>query len=89
MYTSSLYKEFLRTISFPWHQNAFGGVSSGGLSVAELQEGVVRLCSIKSWQGIARASELLGAAFQKEIHNDKAKDFPPLLRNIIKYIIIL
>lgn len=63
-------------ISFPWHQNAFGGVSSGGLSVAELQEGVIRLCSIKSWQGISRASELLGGGFRKEIHNDKELPIP-------------
>lgn len=26
-----------------------------GLSSAELQEGVIRLCSIKSWQGISKA----------------------------------
>lgn len=63
-------------ISFPWHQNAFGGVSSGGLSSAELQEGVIRLCSIKSWQGISKASELLGSGFRKEIHNDKALPIP-------------
>ena len=31
-------------------------VRDGGLSVAELQEGVIRLCSIKSWQGISRVS---------------------------------
>lgn len=29
---------------------------TSGLSVAELQEGVIRLCSIKSWQGISRVS---------------------------------
>jgi len=58
-------------ISFPWHQNAFGGTTSGGLSVAEFQEGVIRLCSIKSWHGISQASELLGSGFHKEIHNDQ------------------
>ena len=56
-------------ISFPWYQ-------TGGLSVEELQEGVIRLCSIKSWQGISRASELLGGGFQKEIHNDKELPIP-------------
>mmetsp|Transcript_31270 Transcript_31270/g.74616 ORF Transcript_31270/g.74616 Transcript_31270/m.74616 type:complete len:1052 (-) Transcript_31270:199-3354(-) len=64
------------TISFPWHQNAFGGMSSGGLSVSEFQDGVIRLCSIKSWSGISRASELLGAGFRKEIHSDKAVPVP-------------
>lgn len=63
-------------ISFPWHQNAFGGTTSGGLSVAEFQEGVIRLCSIKSWQGISKASELLGSGFRREIHNDQAVDIP-------------
>ncbi|CAE7826770.1 ADCY10 [Symbiodinium sp. CCMP2592] len=63
-------------ISFPWHQNAFGGTTSGGLSVAEFQEGVIRLCSIKSWQGISKASELLGSGFRREIHNDQPVDIP-------------
>jgi len=63
-------------ISFPWHQNAFGGVSAGGLSVGEFQEGVVRLCTIKSWQGIAKASELLCGGFRKEMHQDQVLQMP-------------
>mmetsp|Transcript_22433 Transcript_22433/g.40471 ORF Transcript_22433/g.40471 Transcript_22433/m.40471 type:complete len:1073 (-) Transcript_22433:145-3363(-) len=64
-------------ISFPWHQNAFGGVSAGGLSVGEFQEGVIRLCSIKTWTGILEANRILNCtSFRKEIHSDQALQMP-------------
>eukprot|EP00930_Biecheleria_cincta_P059417 TRINITY_DN4515_c0_g1_i5.p1 TRINITY_DN4515_c0_g1~~TRINITY_DN4515_c0_g1_i5.p1 ORF type:complete len:1061 (-),score=178.45 TRINITY_DN4515_c0_g1_i5:334-3474(-) len=61
-------------ISFPWHESPFGDMSS--LTAGEYQEAVIRLCSIKSWQGIRRACEMLGGDFKNEIHNDQAVPIP-------------
>eukprot|EP00930_Biecheleria_cincta_P036704 TRINITY_DN25153_c0_g1_i1.p1 TRINITY_DN25153_c0_g1~~TRINITY_DN25153_c0_g1_i1.p1 ORF type:complete len:1064 (+),score=204.44 TRINITY_DN25153_c0_g1_i1:412-3192(+) len=59
----------------PWHETSFGDMSS--LSAGEFQEGVIRLCSIMSWQGIIKACAMLGSSqFEKEMHNDQALDIP-------------
>eukprot|EP00933_Yihiella_yeosuensis_P001502 TRINITY_DN10247_c0_g1_i1.p1 TRINITY_DN10247_c0_g1~~TRINITY_DN10247_c0_g1_i1.p1 ORF type:complete len:1054 (+),score=233.58 TRINITY_DN10247_c0_g1_i1:70-3231(+) len=66
-----------RKMRLPWHFNAFGGLSAasgGGNSAAMMQAGVVRICNIKTWSGINKATSMLGGAFDKNLHSDQPLD---------------
>jgi len=51
-----------KKIRFPWYDAAGTSYSDSGSSVTQL-------CSVKGWDGIIKASDLLGSGFDKGIHS--------------------
>lgn len=54
-----------KKIRFPWYDNSFAGGSSGN----DGGSNVTKLCSVKGWDAMAKASALLGSGFNKSIHS--------------------
>mmetsp|Transcript_34163 Transcript_34163/g.72689 ORF Transcript_34163/g.72689 Transcript_34163/m.72689 type:complete len:1111 (+) Transcript_34163:318-3650(+) len=61
------------TIRFPWYDHPFAGaqvaISNNGSN--EMQRNVRQLCSVKTWDGIVKISEMLGGAFNKSMHSSQ------------------
>lgn len=55
-------------VRFPWYDSPYGGSSSSVQGSSALQTNVQQLCSVKTWKGIERVSEMLGGAFTKTMH---------------------
>jgi len=58
-----------RKIRFPWHDHPFGGsMTTGGSHATTSQQSLVYLCGVKTWEGIAKVTEMLGSPFHKQLH---------------------
>jgi len=59
-----------RLMRFPWYDHPFASaqVGTGSHGFNSMQRNVQQLCSVKTWFGICRVSEMLGGSFAKSMH---------------------